>query len=115
LLANYFLLTSKAIFRFHHLNEFVGHFPVRREAFRIGRLAIPLHVLDLLIFACTSSCFCLHIADYLVRFIGLLAQFIAAVILINENTSPRVYIPLGVAAFIFGVMEGGIGLLRDFR
>jgi hypothetical protein len=49
-----------------------------------------------------------------VRFIGLLAQFIAAVILISEDTSPRVYIPLGVAVFILGVREGGIDLIRDW-
>jgi|SRR5271170_3448950 len=53
-------LTS-VTFQFHHLNELVQIFPVRRDAFRIGRVPIALHVLDLLIFAGTS--FCLLIAD----------------------------------------------------
>jgi len=102
----------QAIIHLHHLNQLLGQIPVRRQALHMGRLEIPLHLIDLAIFACKSSFF--FCADWLVRFIGLLAQFIAAVVLISENTSPRVYIPLGVAAFIFGVIEGGIDMWRDW-
>jgi len=51
-------------------------------------------------------------SDFLAKFGGSTAQFIAAVILVNEATSPRVYIPLGLLAFILGIVEGGLGLLR---
>jgi hypothetical protein len=36
----------------------------------------------------------------------------AAVVLMNKNASPDVYIPLGVCAFVFGIMEGGVELWR---
>jgi len=42
----------------------------------------------------------------------MLAQFIAAVVLVNEATSPRIYIPLGLLALILGIVEGGLALLR---
>jgi hypothetical protein len=48
----------------------------------------------------------------LVKFAGLLAQLVAAVILVSEATSPKVYIPLGIMAFAFGVVEGGIAFWR---
>jgi len=41
-----------------------------------------------------------------------MAQFIAAVVLVSENTSPQVYVPLGVAVLIFGLIEGGMGVWR---
>jgi len=41
-----------------------------------------------------------------------LAQFIAAVVLVNEINSPKIYIPLGLLAFILGVVEGGLALLQ---
>jgi hypothetical protein len=48
----------------------------------------------------------------LVKVAGVTAQLIAAVILVNQNTSPDVYIPLGVCAFLCGMMEGGMALWR---
>jgi len=100
------------LIQFRHLNEIVGQLPVRQEALQIGRLAIPTHYIDVLIFVCIMIC--MLVVNFSVRFIGLLAQFIAAVVLISENTSPSIYIPLGIAAFIFGVVEGGVGLWRDW-
>lgn len=90
----------------------VAHFPARRAVLRVGRLVIPLRVIGITIFARihpTSP-----ISDVLVKAAGLLAQFIAAVILISENTSPHIYIPLGVAVFAFGFFEGGIGVWREW-
>ena len=56
----------------------------------------------------------LQISNVVVKVVGLLAQFIAAVFLVSEYSSPHVYIPLGVAAFIFGLAEGGMGVWREW-
>ena len=56
-----------------------------------------------------SICVC---SDFLVKFGCLTAQFIASVILVNEATSPRVYIPLGLLAFVLGIVEEALSLLR---
>lgn len=90
-----------------HLN---AHFPGRRGMIRIGRLDVPVRFLNFAIFFCLSSSF-----PYLlvVKFGAMVAQFIAAVVLVNEATVPQIYIPLGLLTFIFGIMEGGAALLRD--
>ena len=89
-----------------HLN---AHIPDRRGRIRIG-LDVPIRFLNLAIFFCLSSSF-----QYLlvVKFGAMVAQFIAAVVLVSEATSPHVYIPLGLLAFIFGIMEGVVALLRE--
>jgi len=46
----------------------------------------------------------------LVRVLGLVAQLIAAVIVVGPD--PRFYIPLGVCAFALGIMEGGFAVFR---
>ena len=48
----------------------------------------------------------------LVKFCALLAQLIAAIPPVNSNTSNAVAVALGVTAFIFGLMEGGLTLWR---
>jgi hypothetical protein len=88
----------------------VARFPARRVARPLGRVAIPLRIIDLMIFTC--NLLRPPVSDALVKFLGLMAQFIAAVVLVSENTSPQVYVPLGVAVLIFGLIEGGMGVWR---
>jgi len=85
--------------------------PFRRpRARRIGQFNIPQRALDIAIFICILSS---PLAQLIIgKFGGLLAQFIAAVVLVNEINSPKIYIPLGLLAFILGIVEGGLTLLR---
>jgi tetrahydromethanopterin S-methyltransferase subunit E len=81
-----------------------------RAAMRFGRFNIPLRYLDIAIFLRKLRVD--NVTDFVVKFAALLSQLIAAVILVSENSSPRKYIPLGLLAFIFGVMEGGIAFWK---
>jgi hypothetical protein len=55
-----------------------------------------------------------QVSNVVVKCAGLLAGLIAAVVLVSENTSPDEYIPLGLAVFIFGLMEAGMGVWREW-
>ena len=101
-----------AIFLFRDHNDLVVHFPAPRMAIRLGGLVIPLRIVDLTIFTCMYIL--TLISDAAVKFLGLLAQLFAAVVLVSENTSPDVYIPLGTAVFVFGLMEGGMDIWRNW-
>jgi hypothetical protein len=63
------------------------------------------------LFLHVSSCRWLN-ANYKVKLAGVVAQLIAAVVLVSKDTAPDVYIPLGVCAFVFGMMEGGMDFWR---
>ena len=43
---------------------------------------------------------------------GLLAQFLAAVVFVKAPSSPEIYVPLGILAFVMGIVEGALGVLR---
>lgn len=48
------------------------------------------------------------------KIFGCIAQFLAAILLVSENTPPNMYIPLAVLALSFGLLES-MGVLAVLR
>jgi len=75
---------------------------------RMGRFNVPIRWVDVAIFGRSNFS---RLEITVVKAIGALAQLIGAVVLV-QNTNPDIYVPLGVCAFVFVMLEGGMGLWR---
>ena len=96
------------------MEEVIHHPRYNIAVIRLGRIDFVLHILAIMILGCTLILHRSLLTFVPVKLTGSFAQFFASILLVNENTTLSIYIPLTILTLTMAILEGlgGVAVWR---